>query len=88
MLDEGLEVIRELWPAIEIHHSGEHYRVEGVTFIPPPVQRPPSDLGRGGVAEPQSTQACRPLARSGAARLPGPRTLEEIFAIVGHGKET
>jgi alkanesulfonate monooxygenase SsuD/methylene tetrahydromethanopterin reductase-like flavin-dependent oxidoreductase (luciferase family) len=40
MLDEGLEVIASLWAGDEMHHSGEHYTVEGVRFRPPPVQSP------------------------------------------------
>jgi probable F420-dependent oxidoreductase len=37
-LDEGLEVLRELWSGREITHHGEHYTVDGVTLAPRPVQ--------------------------------------------------
>jgi probable F420-dependent oxidoreductase len=38
MLDEGLELMRELWSGAPVTHHGKHYAVEGVTFAPPPVQ--------------------------------------------------
>jgi probable F420-dependent oxidoreductase len=38
MLDEGLELMRELWSGAPVTHHGRHYAVEGVTFAPPPVQ--------------------------------------------------
>ncbi|OLD98834.1 MAG: hypothetical protein AUG91_08275 [Actinobacteria bacterium 13_1_20CM_4_69_9] len=37
MLDEGLELMRELWSGAPVTHHGKHYAVEGVTFAPPPV---------------------------------------------------
>jgi probable F420-dependent oxidoreductase len=38
MLDEGLDVLRQLWSGKEVTHHGEHYTVDGVTLRPPPVQ--------------------------------------------------
>ena len=38
MLDEGLEVIRQLWSGEEVTHHGEHFTVDGVTLAPTPVQ--------------------------------------------------
>jgi len=38
MLDEGLDVIRQLWSGAEVTHHGEHFTVDGVTFAPTPVQ--------------------------------------------------
>ncbi|RBY89371.1 LLM class flavin-dependent oxidoreductase [Blastococcus sp. TF02A-30] len=40
MLDEGLEVVRGLWSGEPFSHTGEHYTVEGVQFLPPPLQQP------------------------------------------------
>jgi len=40
MLDEGLEVITGLWTGEPFEHSGEHYRVGPVTFLPKPLQQP------------------------------------------------
>src|SRR6476646_11339510 len=38
MLDEGLELLRQLWSGKEVMHRGEHYTVDGVTLAPAPVQ--------------------------------------------------
>jgi len=38
MLDEGLDVMRQLWSGEEVHHRGAHYTVDGVKFAPTPVQ--------------------------------------------------
>ena len=40
MLDEALEVLQAAWSGELVQHSGEHYVVDGVRFLPPPVQRP------------------------------------------------
>jgi probable F420-dependent oxidoreductase len=38
MLDEGLDVMRQLWTGEPLTHRGKHYTVDGVTFAPTPVQ--------------------------------------------------
>jgi probable F420-dependent oxidoreductase len=38
MLDEGLDVMRQLWSGEQVTHHGAHYTVDGVTFAPTPVQ--------------------------------------------------
>jgi alkanesulfonate monooxygenase SsuD/methylene tetrahydromethanopterin reductase-like flavin-dependent oxidoreductase (luciferase family) len=38
MLDEGLSVLREAWSGEVVRHRGAHYVVEGVSFLPPPLQ--------------------------------------------------
>lgn len=40
MLDEGLDLLDALWSGAPVDHAGEHYRADGVTFLPRPVQRP------------------------------------------------
>lgn len=40
MLDEALDVITSAWTGEEVVHRGEHYTVDGVTFLPRPVQQP------------------------------------------------
>ena len=40
MLDEGLDVLTAAWSGETVHHRGEHYVVDGVRFLPTPVQRP------------------------------------------------
>lgn len=38
MLDEGLAIIAGAWSGKAVHHAGEHYTVDGVRFLPRPVQ--------------------------------------------------
>src|SRR5690606_28616669 len=40
MLDEALEVLCRLWSGERVEHRGRHYRVDGLRFVPRPVQRP------------------------------------------------
>jgi alkanesulfonate monooxygenase SsuD/methylene tetrahydromethanopterin reductase-like flavin-dependent oxidoreductase (luciferase family) len=38
MLDEGLAIVRAAWTGEPVTHHGAHFRVDGVTLLPPPVQ--------------------------------------------------
>jgi alkanesulfonate monooxygenase SsuD/methylene tetrahydromethanopterin reductase-like flavin-dependent oxidoreductase (luciferase family) len=40
LLDESLEILTGLWSGEPFSYEGEHYRMEKMTFRPPPVQRP------------------------------------------------
>jgi len=40
MLDEGLEVVSGLWSGEPFSHHGDHYTLEGVQFLPRPLQEP------------------------------------------------
>jgi alkanesulfonate monooxygenase SsuD/methylene tetrahydromethanopterin reductase-like flavin-dependent oxidoreductase (luciferase family) len=40
MLDESLEILTAAWSGEPVHHLGEHHTVDGVEFLPRPVQRP------------------------------------------------
>ncbi|MGZ0152876.1 LLM class flavin-dependent oxidoreductase [Kribbella sp. WER1] len=40
MLDESLEILGAAWSGEEVHHHGEHYTVDGMQFLPRPVQEP------------------------------------------------
>jgi len=40
LLDEGLEIITRLWTGESVTYSGTHVRVDGVRFLPRPVQKP------------------------------------------------
>src|SRR5437868_6696888 len=39
-LDEGLQVMSGLWSGQPFSFSGEHYQVQQMTMLPPPVQAP------------------------------------------------
>jgi alkanesulfonate monooxygenase SsuD/methylene tetrahydromethanopterin reductase-like flavin-dependent oxidoreductase (luciferase family) len=40
MLDESLEILAAAWSGDPVHHRSEHYTVDGMRFLPRPVQRP------------------------------------------------
>jgi alkanesulfonate monooxygenase SsuD/methylene tetrahydromethanopterin reductase-like flavin-dependent oxidoreductase (luciferase family) len=40
MLDESLRILTAAWCGEPVHHYGEHYTVDGIQFLPRPVQRP------------------------------------------------
>src|SRR5712692_400946 len=40
MLDESLDILDGLWSGQPFSYSGEHYRIQDVTFSPTPVQSP------------------------------------------------
>jgi alkanesulfonate monooxygenase SsuD/methylene tetrahydromethanopterin reductase-like flavin-dependent oxidoreductase (luciferase family) len=83
MLDESLEILTAAWAGEPVHHRGEHYTVDGMRFLPRPVQRPGVPVWVAGYyGKP------RPLQR--AARYQGffplgidqPEQLAEIVAGV------
>jgi alkanesulfonate monooxygenase SsuD/methylene tetrahydromethanopterin reductase-like flavin-dependent oxidoreductase (luciferase family) len=48
MLDEALAIIDGLWSGEPFRFEGKHYRIEEVTFLPRPVQRPRIPIWVGG----------------------------------------
>ncbi|MGP3970655.1 LLM class flavin-dependent oxidoreductase [Streptomyces sp. 6N223] len=40
MLDETLAILAAAWSGEPVHHRGEHYTIDDITFLPRPVQRP------------------------------------------------
>jgi alkanesulfonate monooxygenase SsuD/methylene tetrahydromethanopterin reductase-like flavin-dependent oxidoreductase (luciferase family) len=40
MLDEALTVLQAAWSGELVRHRGKHYTVDGMRFLPTPVQRP------------------------------------------------
>lgn len=83
MLDESLDILNAAWSGEPVHHHGEHYTVDGMRFLPRPVQRPGIPVWVAGVYGRH-----RPLRR--AARYQGfipvnvehPDQLAEIVAAV------
>ena len=48
MLDEALTILTAAWSGEPVHHHGAHYTVDGVAFLPRPVQRPGIPVWVGG----------------------------------------
>ena len=63
MLDEALAILEAAWSGEVVRHRGEHYTVDGMQFLPRPVQRPLPIWVAGFYGKP------RPLRR--AARYQG-----------------
>jgi alkanesulfonate monooxygenase SsuD/methylene tetrahydromethanopterin reductase-like flavin-dependent oxidoreductase (luciferase family) len=40
LLDEGLDIVTQLWTGESVHHSGRHFHVDGVRFLPRQFQQP------------------------------------------------
>jgi hypothetical protein len=59
MVDEGLEVLNQLWSGDLVVHHGTHYTVENVRLQPVPVQRPRIPVWVGGESKAAFRRAAR-----------------------------
>lgn len=59
MLDESLDILQAAWSGETVRHSGEHYTVDGIRFLPRPLQRPGVPIWVAGTAGKR-----RPLERA------------------------
>jgi probable F420-dependent oxidoreductase len=75
LFDEALGLIRRLWTEDDVHHDGEHFRVDGVTVRPRPVQQP-IDVWLGGT----SPSELRRTGRLGDGWLPSFTVPAEVEA--------
>lgn len=83
MLDEALAILTVAWSGEPVEHRGEHYTVDGMQFLPRPVQRPGVPVWVAGIAG-----NAKPLRRAARydgyfpANLEHPDQLAEIAASV------
>jgi alkanesulfonate monooxygenase SsuD/methylene tetrahydromethanopterin reductase-like flavin-dependent oxidoreductase (luciferase family) len=83
MLDEALEILTTAWSGEPVHHHGEHYTVDGIEFLPRPVQRPGVPVWIAGFAG--NTRPLRRAARHDGffpVNLEHPDQLAEVVARV------
>jgi len=40
MLNEAMDILTAAWSGEPIHHRGEHFTVDGIRFLPRPIQQP------------------------------------------------
>jgi len=83
MLDEALEILTAAWSGAPVHHRGGHYTVEGIRFLPRPVQRPGVPVWVAGF--PGNVKPLRRAARYDGffpANLEHPDQLAEVVATI------
>jgi alkanesulfonate monooxygenase SsuD/methylene tetrahydromethanopterin reductase-like flavin-dependent oxidoreductase (luciferase family) len=83
MLDEALEILTAAWSGAPVHHRGRHYTVEGVQFLPRPVQRPGVPVWAAGF--PGNVRPLRRAARHDGCfpvNLDHPDQLAEVAATI------
>jgi alkanesulfonate monooxygenase SsuD/methylene tetrahydromethanopterin reductase-like flavin-dependent oxidoreductase (luciferase family) len=88
LLDESLEILTGLWGGKPFSYEGEHYRVEEMTFLPPPVQKPRVPIWVVG-AWPSKKSMRRALRYDGllAYTTRGEVTPEDIRAMKEYAEE-
>src|SRR5215203_5430238 len=96
LLDESLEILTGLWSGEPFSYAGEHYRLEEMTFLPPPVQKPRIPVWVVG-AWPSRKSMGRALRYdgmlaatvSGSVETPGAttETIREIKAHAGENRD-
>jgi alkanesulfonate monooxygenase SsuD/methylene tetrahydromethanopterin reductase-like flavin-dependent oxidoreductase (luciferase family) len=83
MLDESLQILTVAWSGEPVHHRGQHYTIDGVQFLPRPLQRPGVPVWIAGFAG-----NAKPLRRAAGhdgffpANLKHPDQLAEIVATI------
>src|ERR671911_2263397 len=96
LLDESLDILTGLWSGEPFSYTGEHYRLEEMTFLPPPVQTPRIPIWAVG-AWPSKKSMERTLRYDGVlaatvrggAESPGvtPETIREIKDYVEENRD-
>ena len=79
LLDESLAILTGLWSGQPFHFHGQHYQVEEMTFLPPPVQSPRIPIWVPGVWPSESSMQ-RVLRYDGL--LPEKKNADGSAAIV------
>jgi alkanesulfonate monooxygenase SsuD/methylene tetrahydromethanopterin reductase-like flavin-dependent oxidoreductase (luciferase family) len=83
MLDESLQILTAAWSGEPVHHRGQHYTIDGMRFLPQPVQGPDVPIWVAGFAG-----NAKPLRRAARydgyfpANLEHPDQLAEIVATI------
>jgi probable F420-dependent oxidoreductase len=80
--NEALALMARLWAEDEVHFRGRHFRYEGVSIAPRPVQRP-LPLWIGG----HSPAAIRRTARLGTGWLAGLATPAQVRPVIASIRE-
>ena len=81
MLDEGLAILTAAWSGELVQHQGEHYTVDGMRFLPRPVQVPGVPIWVAGFyGKPKPLQRAARYQGFFPVNLEHPDQLAEIMA--------
>ncbi|GAA2778522.1 LLM class flavin-dependent oxidoreductase [Crossiella cryophila] len=83
LLDESLEILAAAWSGEPVRHRSEHYTVDGIRFLPRPVQRPGVPVWAAG--RPGNVKPLRRAARLDGffpVNLENPDQLAEIVTTI------
>ena len=83
MLDEAIDVIRQLWSGAEITHRGRHYTVENARLYTLPEEPPPIVMSGFG---PKSTELASRIADGYVSTTPNAELLETYRSNGGRGE--
>jgi alkanesulfonate monooxygenase SsuD/methylene tetrahydromethanopterin reductase-like flavin-dependent oxidoreductase (luciferase family) len=83
MLDESLDVLAAAWSGDVVHHRGEHYTLDGIRFLPRPVQRPAIPVWAAGFpGKPKPMRRAARLDGFFPVNLEHPDELVEVVATI------
>jgi alkanesulfonate monooxygenase SsuD/methylene tetrahydromethanopterin reductase-like flavin-dependent oxidoreductase (luciferase family) len=83
LLDESLEILTAAWSGRPVHHRSRHYTVDGISFLPRPVQHPGVPVWAAG--HPGNVRPLRRAARHDGfvpVNLEHPDQLADIVTTV------
>jgi alkanesulfonate monooxygenase SsuD/methylene tetrahydromethanopterin reductase-like flavin-dependent oxidoreductase (luciferase family) len=81
MLDESLQILTAAWSGEPVHYRGEHYTVDGMQFLPRPLQQPAVPVWVGGFyGNPAPLRRAARYQGFIAVNLEDPDQLAEIVA--------
>lgn len=86
-LEEGIQVLRLLFTEDDVTFEGRHYRLEGATYEPKPVQRPHPPIWVGGEGRRRTLPIVGRYADAWHGWASDARELAEMSAIVDRAAE-
>jgi len=88
MLDESLAILTAAWSGEPVHHRGTHYTVDGMRFLPEPVQRPRIPIWAAGMpGSPKPIRRAAGLDGFFPINLSHPDQLAESVSVITELRE-
>ncbi len=86
-LEEGIQILRALFTEEDVTFDGEHYRLEGATYRPLPVQKPHPPIWVGGEGRKRTLPIAGRYADAWHGWANDAAELAEITAIIDRSAE-